>query len=220
MDSDRLHLAEALAQSMMLFSIGLFYIGGGSACTTEECVRTSKIIGACLGAVVIGIILYYLQRCYRDCRHGLPSQMNIVYILRRSAHNYILDNDPFETGIWTFRCYQYDKWNGPFRLALRFDHSAGTLSGHGNDNIGNFTIDGLFSSRNLRLGLSMKYQRGTGDRNQNWGHTATVQLKWNSAENRFTGKWYVRVPNYHGEDKFELAFHEGSTRLLDANTAC
>ena len=30
--------------------------------------------------------------------------------------------------------------------------------------------------------LSMKYQLGTGDRRENMGHTATVQLKWNSAE--------------------------------------
>ena len=205
----------------MLFSPDLFNIASGdSECTSESCVLGQKIIGACIVTVVIGIIIYYLQRLFRDCTHGLPSQANIVYILQRPARNRNLESDPFETGIWTFRCYQYGKLNGPFRLSIRFDHSAGTVSGHGNDNVGNFTIDGFFSSRTLRLGLLMKYQLGTGDRRENMGHTATVQLKWNSAENRYDGKWYVRVPNYRGEGKFELELQETSTRLLDANTAC
>ena len=66
----------------------------------------------------------------------------------------------------------------------------------------------------------MKYQLGTGDRRENMGHTATVQLKWNSVENRYDGKWYVRVPNYCGEGKLELERQESSTRLLNANASC
>jgi hypothetical protein len=206
---------------MVLFFTDLFYIGSGEPpCTTEECVRKQRIFGGCVVTVFIGIIIYLLQRLYRHCTYGLPSQANIVYILQKAAHNRNLEIDPFEPGIWTFRCYQYGNLNGPFRLSLRFDHSAGTVSGHGHDNVGNFTIDGIFSPRTLRLGLSMKYRLGTGDRRENMGHTATVQLKWNSAENRYDGKWYVQVPTYRGEGKFELERPDSSRRLLNANTAC
>lgn len=205
----------------MLFSTDLFYIGsGGPPCTSERCLLEQKIIGACVITVVIGLIIYCLQRLFRHCTYGLPLEANIVYILQQPVHNRNLESDPFESGNWTFRCYQYGKLNGPFRLSLRFDHSAGTVSGHGNDNVGNFIIGGIFSSNTLRLGLSMKYQLGTGDRRENMGHTATLQLKWNSAENRYDGKWYVRVANYRGEGKFELELQERSTRLLHADTAC
>ena len=101
---------------MMLFSADLFYIASsGPACASEGCVLVQKIIGACLVTVVLGIILYYIQRLFRYCTHGLPSQANIVYILQKPAHNRNLESDPFQTGVWTFRCYRYGKLNGPFR---------------------------------------------------------------------------------------------------------
>jgi hypothetical protein len=69
-----------------------------------------------------------------------------------------------------------------------------------------FTIDGCYSNRTSRIGLTKSYQLGTGNRSQNFGHQVLIQLVWNSETRQFEGKWYVQTKKYRAEDKFELKF--------------
>ncbi|CAF3700888.1 unnamed protein product [Rotaria sp. Silwood1] len=82
------------------------------------------------------------------------------------------------------------KWHECYGLSLTFDRYLGKVTGQGNDDGGDFTVDGTFSSENLRLALKRSYVAGTGDLRENLGHTSTIQLTWNSNKNQFQGKWY------------------------------
>ncbi|CAF3858727.1 unnamed protein product [Rotaria sp. Silwood1] len=105
------------------------------------------------------------------------------------------DKDHFEAGVWSCRYYQYNKWHGPYHLSLSFDHLTSKVSGQGIDDVGIFTIDGVFSSQTHRMDLIKTYERDTGNSNENIEHQVTLQLTWNSDHNQFEGKWFVRT-NY------------------------
>ncbi|CAF1106498.1 unnamed protein product [Adineta steineri] len=112
----------------------------------------------------------------------------------------------FKSGHWKSQYFQYGKWHGPCRFSLTFDTNSMTVKGTGSDDIGKFTINGIYSHETSRLGLSKKYQLGTGNKTENLGHTVTIQLTWNETNNQFEGKWYVQTNKYHGNDKFQLKF--------------
>jgi len=101
-----------------------------------------------------------------------------------------------------------------------FDRPHGKVTGKGLDDVGDFTIDGIFSSENLRLALTQKYQAGTGDLKENFGHTSTIQLKWNSSNKEFQGMWFVQTSTYSGNGEFKLKFEDYSIPLLDEGLGC
>ncbi|CAF1035950.1 unnamed protein product [Rotaria sordida] len=193
---------------------------GKGSCFTRECTLTEKIITSCAIMGLLGLIIWRLWACYRRYTGGRPSQMNTDFIRENSLENHNYKKDPFETGVWSFRYCQYGKWHGPYRLLTYFDRSLGEMVGEGTDDVGNFTFDGIFSSKNLRLALTQKYKEGTSDPKQNLGHTSTIQLTWNSNNNQFEGKWYVQTKKYSGDDKFELKFEESLVHLLEEKTEC
>jgi hypothetical protein len=87
---------------------------------------------------------------------------------------------------------------------LCFNCLQSTVTGSGSDDVGMFTIDGIYSTQSRRMGLTKTYQPGTGNPLQNLGHTVTIQLEWNRNQCQFEGKWYVRTSKFRDEDKFEL----------------
>lgn len=141
-------------------------------------------------------------------------QSNVVYVnlmttpIEKSSWN------PFESGFWSSRYYQYDSWHGPHRLSLSFDSESCTVTGNGSDDVGTYTIDGLFSIKTNRIGLTKTYQRGTGNPAQNFGHHVTIQMSWNDGQRRFEGKWSVQTSKYSGENKFELEL-EKALKAID-----
>ncbi|CAF1539891.1 unnamed protein product, partial [Rotaria sordida] len=80
------------------------------------------------------------------------------------------------------------------------------ITGSGSDDIGTFTIDGIYSVETRRIGLTKTYTRGTGNQLENLGHQVIIQLTWNVQNDQFEGKWYVQTSKYHGENRFELKF--------------
>ncbi|CAF1532266.1 unnamed protein product, partial [Rotaria sordida] len=62
------------------------------------------------------------------------------------------------------------------------------VAGSGTDDVGTFTIDGIYSSKTHRIGLTKTYQRGTGNPSENLGHRVIIQLTWNAQNNQFKGK--------------------------------
>ncbi|CAF2408197.1 unnamed protein product [Rotaria sp. Silwood2] len=189
-------------------------------CRTREC-DLQDSISAVIGALVgVGVLTCWIVSCYRRCTRGRPSQVNTDFIREYNLGNRNYERDPLETGIWSFRYYQYGKWHGPYRLPLSFDRYLGKVTGEGTDDVGSFIFDGIFSLENLRLALTQKYVEGTGDPNENLGHISTIQLTWNSKNNQFEGKWYVRTSKYSGEGEFELKVEETSASLLQAFNEC
>ncbi|CAF1199420.1 unnamed protein product [Adineta steineri] len=123
-------------------------------------------------------------------------------------------NSLFPSGQWISRYFQYKKWHGSHLFSLSFNHEQQKVTGSGKDDIGEFSIDGIYSFNTRRIGLTKKYQKGTGNSSQNLEHTVIIQLKWDSQKQLFHGKWYVKTKKYQGEDKFELQFDQ-STIVVD-----
>ncbi|CAF1275059.1 unnamed protein product [Adineta steineri] len=82
------------------------------------------------------------------------------------------------------------------------------VDGEGTDDIGAFTIDGIFCRQTQKLALTKIYKQGTGNMAENFGHKVTIKLIWNSNLNVFEGKWFIHTKKYRGEAKFELKYHQ------------
>jgi hypothetical protein len=121
-----------------------------------------------------------------------------------------LDNI-FPSGHWVSRYFQYERWYGPHTFSLFFNHHELKVTGSGIDNVGAFSIDGIYSLNTRRIGLTKMYQKGTGNRSENLGHKVIIQLEWNFEKRQFEGKWYVHTNKYHGKDKFTLKFDQKTT---------
>jgi hypothetical protein len=198
----------------MYFSVsggGGYYGGSSSSCTTAECQRNSGIIAGSIIGGIFGLVLLVFGTicCCKHCK-GRPFRKNSTFV--RLALSNQLSQEPhdisaFQSGIWSSRYFQYGKWHGPYQFSLSFDPQSQKVTGSGSDDVGTFTIDGTYSMKTHRIGLTKTYQAGTGNRSENLGHQVTIQLTWNAQNNQFQGKWYVQTNKYHGEDKFELSFN-------------
>jgi hypothetical protein len=119
-----------------------------------------------------------------------------------------VDNvNPFQSGLWSSQYFQYGKRHGPHQFPLTFDPQSVKVMGSGSDDIGSFTIDGIYSIQTYRIGLTKIYQEGTGNPTENFGHlhVVTIQLTWNKRKRQFEGKYYVVKPKYD-EGRFKLKF--------------
>lgn len=118
---------------------------------------------------------------------------------------------PFQSGFWESCYFQYGKWRGPYAFLVFFDDQQLKITGSGSDDVGEFTMDGIYSLGTCRICLTKIYKEGTGDPSQNLGHTVIIQLEWNSEERQFDGHWYVKTNKYNGKDRFELKFDRPAT---------
>ena len=179
--------------------------GNGSSCTSDECRRKAGIItGSVLGGIFGLLAIIFTTRWCAKRWQGRPYRSNAEFIDQTSNEASVYEKDHFENGIWSSRYYQNGRGHGPYSLSLRFDRGMSTVSGEGNDDVGTFTIDGVFSVKSHRMALTKKYQAGTGDSLQNFGHTVTIQVTWNGVNEQFEGKWFIQTARYRDEDKFEL----------------
>jgi hypothetical protein len=195
-----------------LFSIsgGGYYGGSGSTSGT--------IVGIVFGSIAGLIVLVFGIICCSRCCRGRPLRGNSTFVnvinlkpLRQDAY----DVNAFQSGIWSSRYFQYNKWHGPYQFSLSFDPESMKVTGSGSDDVGTFIVNGTYSVKSRRMGLTKTYQAGTGNPSENLAHQVTIQLAWNAQNNEFEGKWYVQTSKYRGEDKFELKF-SGPQQQLSA----
>jgi hypothetical protein len=176
-----------------------------AACQRQEAIAAFKLIGVII--VIVAIIFFY----HWWKRQTIPS--NETYVNSLASEIETQDLNQFESGFWSSRYYQYDIWHGPHRLMLLFDPETWKVKGSGSDDVGSYTIDGFYSMKTNRMGLTKTYQRGTGDPQQNLGHNVTIQMTWNSTQHLFEGKWFVQTNKYSGENKFELKLEKSHKAL-------
>lgn len=123
-------------------------------------------------------------------------------------------NNIFQSGQWISFYIQYSKWHGPHTFSMYFDHETLKINGTGTDDVGDFSIDGIYSLKTGRLDLTKVYQKGTGSPYENFGHTVVIQVKWNVKERQFDGKWYVNTRKYCGQDFIKFKFN-GPTMAIN-----
>lgn len=115
------------------------------------------------------------------------------------------DINPFQSGLWSSRYFQYEQWHGPYQFLLTFDHQTMNVTGSGSDDADSFIISGIYSIKTRRIGLTKRYILGTGNPSANFGHLVTIQLEWDAQNRLLKGTYYVAVTIYE-ENKFELKF--------------
>ncbi|CAF4390988.1 unnamed protein product, partial [Rotaria sp. Silwood2] len=177
------------------------WYSGRPKCTNDTCQNqnaTKTWITIAGISCIIGVIFYL------KWWSGRPLRSNVSYIALPSNEISEQVFNQFKSGLWSSRYYQYNAWHGPHQLSLSFDPETSKVTGNGSDDVGNYNIEGIYSPTTHRMGLTKKYQYGTGDPSQNLGHYVTIQVTWNTRRRRFKGKWFVRTNKYTGENKFDL----------------
>ena len=166
-----------------------------------------------LGGIFGGtaLIIFIAYACHRW--NGKPIKSNADFVNEAPAKPINHEKDPFESGVWSSRYFQNGMFHGPHSMTVRFDRSSSTLTGEGTDDIGSFQVDGVFSMKNSRLGLVKKYQLGTGNPTENFGHHVTIQLSWHEKNHQFEGKWFIQTSKYRGENRFELRFNNSPQNI-------
>ena len=171
------------------------------------------IIGGALAGGVV--ILIALSVCCIICcdaayrRYGkrlikaLPS--NDIYVQGGKYIGYGIGDSFFRSGSYETYYFQYGNLHGPFPIKLAFDPHAGyVVDGGGKDDIGSFVISGIYSPNTLRMGLTKKYQSGTGNPNENLGHEMTIQVEWNNELQEFRGQYYLETSQHADRNEFVI----------------
>lgn len=131
------------------------------------------------------------------------------------------------TGNYVGIYFQYGQWHPIPAKNLGCtvtDEDSGTAVGHGVDDIGTFNMEGVFKTSHLSL--SKTYVLGTGDPDENLGHTVQLRLtavelhaalpEWSADMQSFGapppatglvgfyGTWHIRTPRYNGDAEMVL----------------
>ena len=161
-------------------------------------------MGIIVGAVVLGVVsilapclIFCIPCCVAAYRKygkrlikALPS--NDIYVQGGNYIGYGIGDAIFRSGSYETYYFQYGTRHGPFPMKLGFYPQASyVIHGGGKDNIGTFVINGIYSPNTLRMGLTKKYQSGTGNPNENLGHEVTIQVEWNNELQEFKGQYYL-----------------------------
>ncbi|CAF3818605.1 unnamed protein product [Adineta steineri] len=126
------------------------------------------------------------------CCAGRPRRSNAKFVNKTTSYDaekQIIDIKLFQSGTWESQYYQYNKWHGPHQVELFFDMHQMKITGSGSDDVGLYSIDGIYSTQTRRIGLTKTYLSGSGNISQNLGHNVIIQLEWNRDNNQFEGKW-------------------------------
>lgn len=155
--------------------------------------------------ILLGLVVVLYIICYAiDYWKGTPALSNEDYVGQQDDKVLVQSGPQFISGEWCSYYYQYESWHGPHRLKLDFESHNSKIIGRGFDDVGAYSIEGIYSEVSNRIGLTKVYRKGTGDPKQNLGHRVTIQLAWNPNVQLFEGQWYVWTNKYGGHDKFKL----------------
>ncbi len=162
------------------------------------------VVGCCVLAMPIWFCIYCCIYCKRRSSKNETFVDSALTKIDRQEAN------PFQSGIWLSRYFQYGRWHGPHLFPLLFNSQTMKVRGSGSDDVGVFIINGFYSTETNRIGLTKKYKKGTGNSEENSGHQVTIQLIWNTQNRQFEGQWYVKIDKHKHSGEFKLQFHKES----------
>jgi hypothetical protein len=64
------------------------------------------------------------------------------------------------SGLWKYQYKQYNQYYGPFPHQLDFNSMTRTLYGYGEDNVGQYVLNGSFSEATGQIEMIQHYQVG------------------------------------------------------------
>lgn len=180
--------------------------------TTEEIPDyTGIIIGAVLGGIA-GIVLCVVFGCICYKQVYVKNYLKQKWSKPHSewvnnnglfGKNHEGESNPFITGTYLGHYRQYGKRYPMYDIELEFDGDR-NVSGSGSDCVGDYNITGIYSIHTARMQLDKTYIKGTGDWNENLGHTVKIKLEYNQSKKEFSGPWYVHTHKYQGTGKWVI----------------
>ncbi len=203
---------------MIIIHLDIFsIIGGGgelrsSSRTDDNRLLATLLVMGYIVVICVGGILKLV--CDSLCKNQSRQEIKIVVnsIDQNLDKQEVYSVNPFQSGVWLSRYFQYETWHGPYSFPLSFYSQSKKIKGSGSDDVGIFTIDGTFSTETNQMNLIKTYQIETGDRKQNLGHQVTIQLTWNAQSRQFEGKWHVRISTYEDKGEFQLKLYPAYIR--------
>ena len=188
--------------------------GSGSSCD-DDC--TDIIIGVVCG--VVGLILIIVaivvfRRCHNKSRvRSTPWRSNTTYVKyalpSRSGSG--VQDFIFKSGSWNCRYYRQYTWCGPYNLFLTFDAATSTVRGTGADSEGNYEIEGIYSEKTRRMGLTQRHTPASSMTMTPDGVHKIIQLAWDGDNKKFKGKWYDSSSFFKNDGDFELQLDSGGS---------
>ena len=191
--------------------------------------------GSCDDTCFLGIIiviaisfLLILSYCYIKYKEGkrnsdtesIPSEHNWVMTHLNTASKEPCSAPGKYTGLYNQNGVEH--LMEPFELSYEPNGipNQHTVKGKGEDRVGSFVLRGVWKGD--RLAMTKQYLRGTGDPNENHGHQIHMRLTKEKTSGmiindrpRMVGKYYVRTPQYSGEDHMSIWLVEGAAAASD-----
>lgn len=173
----------------------------GAECGSE-CFIILGIIFVVIIAVVIGWYWWKHREGSRNTNmNDVPNEQKWVKEEEHGIMTPCLPPGEY-TGIYQQHGQHYSM--DPFQIMYELAGATGQYSvrGNGNDTIGKFTLTGLWAGS--RLALTKHYILGTGDPRENRGHQVHIRLEKIAGRNSMGGQYFVRTPQYSGDDDVEI----------------
>jgi hypothetical protein len=95
--------------------VGAIYYGlVNTSCVSENCQRRVYIIVAICISCLVGLVLVSISVaiCYNRCK-GQGHQENTIFVnstSQKSSRKEAYNLNPFQSGIWSSRYFQYEQW--------------------------------------------------------------------------------------------------------------
>ena len=78
------------------------------------------------------------------------------------------------------------------------------ISGFGTDTVGEYVYFGTYYHGTGRISMEKRYKLGTGDPQQNLGHTVDLRMEWNGEKQAFEGTFHVATDKWIGSGGWEM----------------
>ncbi|CAF0760537.1 unnamed protein product [Didymodactylos carnosus] len=189
-----------------------------SDCIDRSCDIRNNITYVSFALIILIIIFIWIfcECCIKRKQHPVKYKPLLTHrnYIKMKTIVYTNDNEEeiFQTGVWSGR---YKNTRGQWiklpKYRLKFIKGRKILLGQGDDNIGQYKINGVYSSVNLRMALTVTYIKLARDNEEilyeeenNYQRTPSdykieVQLYWDTITKQFYGKWYVEKQKLFGK---------------------
>lgn len=150
------------------------------------------LIACCFTLCVVGLCLTGTAL--------LPNKSYVASGIRRYDSG---SNGVFRPGPYSTYSMKDGALHGPYHLTLAFYPTSGHIVfGKGEDEMGRYSVKGVYSPTTRRMGLEKYYQTGPTESDRNSRPKVTIQVQWNGSASGFEGKYYLKHGKQHAEQKY------------------
>ena len=195
--------------------------GGGESGTPHVLLGIIIVVSISVLLILIYCYIKYKEGKRNSDTDSIPSEHNWVMSHLNTASKEPCSAPGKYTGLYNQNFEE--QLMEPFELSYEPSGipNQHAVKGKGDDRVGSFVLRGVWKGD--RLAMTKQYLRGTGDPNENHGHQVHMRLTKEKTSGmiindcpRMVGKYYVRTPQYSGEDHMSIWLTEGGAAASDS----